>query len=69
MTLTRASAFSFFKAVLEKHTKQCVPLTKTKLRKTNLYMTSKALNLKKLKNDLWAQYAQSKNIIDLARFK
>ena len=40
-------SYSFFKAVLEKHIKQCVPLTKAKPRKKNLYMTSQALNLKK----------------------
>ena len=53
-------SYSFFKAVLEKHIKHCVPLTKAKPCKKNLYMTSQALNLKKLKNELWAQYVQSK---------
>ena len=62
-------SYKFFMDTLKKHTDHCVPLHRVKPRKKNLYMTSQALNLKKRKKMLWSKYIQSKDVIDLARFK
>ena len=67
--ITLEESYQFFKATLMKHVKECIPACRAKPKKLNLYMNSQALNLKKLKRELWAQYTRSNDAFDLARFK
>ena len=61
--------YSFFKDTLNGIVTDCIPETHSSQSRRNIYMTSRALQLRKLKNTLWQRCAASKDPIDTARFR
>ena len=61
--------YSFFKDTLNGIVSDCIPETHSSQSRRNMYMTSRALQLRKLKNTLWQRCAASKDPIDTARFR
>ena len=63
------AGYQFFRDTLFSLQEECIPRgTGSKSRK-NLYMTSRALHLKRQKHSLWSAYTHSQDPVDLARFK
>ena len=61
--------YSFLRDTLDCIVSSCIPVAHSRQSRKSIYMTSKALKLRKLKNELWQRCAASKDPIDMARFR
>ena len=61
-------AYRLFCNILKEKTEKHIPTTTKQKKNKNLYITSKARNLRKKKRDSWDLYAKSNNPVDYARF-
>ena len=63
------SGYALFKEKLTNMIRTCVPEFSSSSNRKNIYMTSHALKLRKLKNALWKKCSSTGDPIDVARFR
>ena len=68
LSLSVDESYLYFKTTLLKLCDQCIPRSRRRSQKKNLYMTSEAMQLRKKKRELWCNFVKSKDTVDHARF-
>ena len=68
-TLSIESGYRVFQEHLSDAVSTCIPTAKNSKARKNIFMTSKALRLKKHKNRLWKRCMFTQDPLDMARFK
>ena len=61
-------SYQFLKGSVSTVVHACVPQSKPRLRKKNLYINGKANQLKKKKGILWCHFTRSRKPVDYARY-
>ena len=62
-------SYALFKSSLDACIQEAIPMSRSPSKKRNIYINTRALQLRKKKESLWRQYVLSKKLIDYARFK
>ena len=63
-----SDAWNFFEEKLEAIMEECIPMSKPRSKRKNIYVTREAMKLKKKKYHLWKKYTETQDYLDYARY-
>ena len=69
LSLSVDEGYELFKVTLDRIVTLCIPDAQSRQSRRSMYLTSIALQLRKLKNILWQKYVTTNDPVDIARFR